>query len=248
VQRSGKNIGGYFGEPINIQNVLGEVAIAAAAKKWERDPSFLAYRREAPSTRNRVYVSTGIHGDEPAGPLAALQLIKDDNWPPDASLWLCPCLNPTGFPLNRRENAQGVDQNRDYRHRESAEVRAHIEWLQKQPCFDLSLCLHEDWESNGFYIYEVNPTNRPSLAVKIMKAVSKVCPVDPSPVIETWDANGGVIRPGLNPEERPRWPEALYLITHNSSFSYTLEAPSDFPMGTRIAALTAAVSTAVNLL
>ena len=247
MQRSGKNIGGYLGEPIDIHNVLERIAVAAAAKNWERDPAFLAYRRETPSARIRVYVSAGIHGDEPGGPLAALQLLEDDCWPVDAALWMCPCLNPTGFPLNRRENAQGIDLNRDYRHLQSAEVRAHIDWLQRQPPFDLALCLHEDWESNGFYVYEVNPASRPSLAEKIIEAVAKVCPIDPSPEIETWSANAGVIRPSLNPADRPKWPEALYLITHKTSLSYTLEAPSDFPLPTRVAALTTAVKTAISL-
>ena len=247
MQRSGKNIGGYFGEPINIREVLEEMALAAAGKNWERDPAFLAYRREVPSSRVRVYISAGIHGDEPAGPLAALQLLQDDSWPGDTSLWMCPCLNPTGFPLNRRENALGVDLNRDYRHLQSAEVRAHIDWLQRQPPFDLTLCLHEDWESNGFYVYEVNPSGRPSLAGKIIEAVGKVCPIETSPVIEKWAASAGVIRPQLNPSDRPQWPEALYLMTHNSSLGYTLEAPSDFLLSTRIEGLVTAVRTAVSL-
>ncbi len=249
MERSGKNIGGYFGEPIDIQSVLGKIALAAAGKKWERDPDFLAYRRGAKSPRIRVYISTGIHGDEPAGPLAALQLLQEDSFPADAALWMCPCLNPTGFLLNRRENAQGIDLNRDYRHLQSAEVRAHIDWLQRQSSFDLTICMHEDWESAGFYIYEVNPTDRPSLADKIVEAVAKVCPIDPSLEIETWSASGGVIRPRLNPMERPQWPEALYLITtHKTSLGYTLEAPSDFPLPTRVAALTTAVKTAISLL
>jgi predicted deacylase len=248
VQRLGKNVGGYFGEPINIREVLEKIAAAAAAKNWERDPTFLAYRRGSPSARIRIYVSTGIHGDEPAGPLAALQLLLDDVWPDDAAVWLCPCLNPTGFPLNRRENADGVDLNRDYRHLQTAEVRAHIDWLGRQPSFDLTLCLHEDWESNGFYIYEVNPTGRASLAEKIVEAVAKVCPIDTSPEIEKWAATAGVIRPQFNPSDRPQWPEALYLITHNSTLGYTMEAPSDFPLATRVAALVTAVQTSASLL
>ena len=248
MERFGKNIGGYHGEPIDIDNVLEKIARAAANKGWVRDATFLAYTREAKSVRNRVYISTGIHGDEPGGPLAALQLVEDDAWPSDSSIWLCPCLNPTGFPLNRRENFQGIDLNRDYRHLQTAEVRAHTEWLQKQPRFDLSVCLHEDWEANGFYVYELNLTNRPSLAEKIIESVAKVCPIDPSPVIETWAASAGVIRPQLNPLERPQWPEAVYLITHKVPMSYTMEAPSDFPLPTRVAALVAAVKTAVSLL
>ncbi len=114
-----------------------------------------------------------MHGDEPAGPLAVLRLLQEDDWPGDAAIWLCPCLNPTGFPLNRRENASGIDLNRDYRHLQSAEVRAHVAWLERQPRFDLALCLHEDWESNGFYLYELNPENRPSFAEKILEAAAK---------------------------------------------------------------------------
>ncbi|HEY3857148.1 MAG TPA: M14 family metallocarboxypeptidase [Verrucomicrobiae bacterium] len=247
MQRLGKNVGGYFGEPIDIRDVLEKIDIAAKAKNWQRDPSFLAYLRAPVSPRVKVYVSTGIHGDEPAGPLAALQLLLDDAWPADAALWLCPCLNPTGFPLNRRENADGVDLNRDYRHLKTREVRAHTEWLARQPSFDLTLCMHEDWESNGFYMYEVNPTGRPSLAEKIVEAVAKVCPIDTSALIEDWAASAGVIRPEINPSERPNWPEALYLITHKSTMSYTLEAPSDFSLQTRVEALATGVKMALSL-
>jgi murein tripeptide amidase MpaA len=154
--RLGKNVGGYFGERLDIEKVLREIDAALLAGGWKRDASFLAYRREVAEPRKKIYISTGIHGDEPAGPLAALQLAKENQWPADVSLWLCPCLNLTGFPLNRRENANGVDLNRDYRHLETEEIRAHTRWLAEQPNFDVTVCLHEDWESQGFYLYEVN--------------------------------------------------------------------------------------------
>jgi murein peptide amidase A len=241
VQRLGQNIGGYRGDTIDIHRVLQQIEQAVAGKNWVRDVDFLAWRRPSSHARVHVYISTGIHGDEPAGPLAALHLLQEDRWPDDAAIWLCPCLNPTGFPINRRESAVGLDLNRDYRHLQSPEVRAHVDWLQRQPRFDVSLCLHEDWESNGFYIYELNPDQRPSLAEKILEAVAQVCPVDTSPLIENWPAQNGVIRPQFNPEDRPQWPEAIYLITHKTRQSYTLEAPSDFPLPARVAALAAAV-------
>jgi protein MpaA len=241
VQRLGKNVGRYLGETIDIQLVLQQIGLAAIAKNWLREADFLAFRRVSPQPRANVYISTGIHGDEPAGPLAALKLVEEDLWPKDISIWLCPCLNPTGFPLNSRESASGIDLNRDYRHFQSAEVRAHVDWLQRQPRFDVTLCLHEDWESNGFYLYEVNPDNRPSFAEKITAAVAQVCPVDMSPVIEDWPAQNGVIRPNLNPNDRPKWPEALYLVTNKTRQSYTMEAPSDFPLPVRVSALTAGV-------
>jgi predicted deacylase len=250
VQRLGKNRGGYRGETIEIQKILREIGQAASENNWTLDPGGLtACRRAAPSPRRRVYISAGIHGDEPAGPLALLQLLRENHWPGDAALWLCPCLNPSGFSLNRRENSAGIDLNRDYRHGQSAEVRAHLEWLRQQPDFDLVLCLHEDWESLGFYLYETNPDHRPSLAESIMDAVAAVCPVDPSPVIEDRPARNGIIRPVFNPMDRPQWPESVYLVSQNKTrLSYTFEAPSDFPLPVRIAALTTAVRAALESL
>jgi protein MpaA len=260
VERLAKNIGGYRGETIDIAKVLRDIAQAVAGKNWARDivplPSgtaaqpldFIAYRRLTKSARNRVYLSTGIHGDEPAGPLAALQLLQEDRWPADTAIWLCPCLNPTGFPLNRRENFRGIDLNRDYRHFKSEEARAHVDWLQRQPRFDITLCMHEDWESRGFYVYEVNPDQRPSLAGKIVEAVAKVCPIESARRIDNWPAENGVIRPNVNLAERPQWPEALYLITQKTRLGYTLEAPSDFPMPARVAALVAGVRAVLDSL
>jgi murein tripeptide amidase MpaA len=62
------------------------------------------------------------------------------------AVWfLCPLLNPVGLAHGTRENAGGLDLNRDYLHPASTEVRAHTAWLQRQPRFDLALILHEDW-------------------------------------------------------------------------------------------------------
>ena len=252
MQRSGKNIGGYRGEPINIQKVLLSIEQEISNKHWASDRvrlasesashpvDFLAFRRALATAKNRIYLSTGIHGDEPAGPLAVLQLLQEDRWPLDTAVWLCPCLNLTGFPLNRRENYEGIDLNRDYRQPKSEEIRTHIDWLAQQPSFDVALCLHEDWEAPGFYIYELNPDNRLSFANKIIERVGEVCPIDTASIIENWPAQGGVIRPSSNPNERPQWPEAIYLISNKTRLSYTLEAPSDFPLPVRVAALVAA--------
>ncbi len=248
VQRLGKNKGGYRGEIIDIQQVLRDDLEAARQFGWQIEEipvsdslDLLAFRRVARAPRKKLYISAGIHGDEPAGPLAVRQLLRENDWPDHADLWICPCLNPTGFPLNRRENAGGIDLNRDYRHLRSAEIRAHVAWLNQQPRFDLALCLHEDWESQGFYVYEVNPDHEPSLGEKLMQAVSRICPIDLSAVIEDRPAQGGIIRPDTDPAIRPQWPETLYLVTNKTRHSYTLEAPSDFPLPTRVAALATAV-------
>ena len=258
VRKLGQNHGAYHGETIDIRVVLRDLASAAAAHGWTSETyheqagfAWLALRRSPLSTINqqpstRIYLSAGIHGDEPAAPLAALRLIRENRWPAHAEIVLLPCLNPLGYTLNRRGNADGVDLNRDYRHPQAAETRAHLAWLARQGRFDCYLCLHEDWESHGFYLYEQNPEGRPSFAENIIAAVRPVCPIDESENIEGRPARGGIIRPVLNPLERPDWPEAFYLISHHSRQGYTLEAPSDFPLPTRVAALVAAVQAVVE--
>lgn len=204
------------------------------------------HRPSGRSGAKRLYLSTGIHGDEPAGPLAAARLLQENDWP-DADLWLLPCLNPDGLRSGTRGNASGIDLNRDYRHFHSPEVRGHVAWMETQPAFDLTLLLHEDWESHGFYTYEVNRSDHRSLAPDIIAAVRLVCPVDESPLIDGREiSEPGIIRPILTPEERPEWPEALWLITHRCPISYTLEAPSDWPMEIRVGALTSAVRAALR--
>jgi murein peptide amidase A len=259
-QPQGKNHGGYRGETIDIDAVLADDITAAQESGWglesilagpNHDLIGLTRRSEVSgsggASRNlRLYLSTGIHGDEPAGPLAARQLLQEDLWPDHVDLWLCPCLNPAGFKLNRRENAHGVDLNRDYRDPQTPETLAHSAWLHRQPPFDLCLCLHEDWEARGFYLYELNPDRRPSLAEAIVAGVGPICPIDPSEVIDGRPARQGIIRPEINPQARPLWPEALFLLTQKTRLSYTLEAPSDFPRAVRVAALVAAVRAALR--
>jgi murein peptide amidase A len=256
MQRLGKNLGGYFGERIDIVSILRDIESAAREHGWRFDIfhstenfNWIVLRREPrkfAASPFCIYISAGIHGDEPASPLAALRLLRENQWPQHAEIFFCPCLNPPGFAANTRTNAEGIDLNRDYLHFESAEIRAHVAWLEKLPRFDLSLCLHEDWESHGFYVYELNPENRPSIAEAIVAGVQKVCPIDLNEIIEGRPASGGIIRPDLDPRLRPQWPEALWLISHKTRMSYTLEAPSDFSLGTRVDALVAGVTAALK--
>jgi murein peptide amidase A len=254
IQRLGKNTGRYCGECIDIDACRGDVKRAAHAHGWLIEtlpcpggPELFALKRLVPKATTRIYISTGIHGDEPAGPLAIRQLLQENVWPDCADLWLVPCLNPTGFPLNTRECAAGIDLNRDYRHLRTPEIRAHVAWLEKQPLFDISFCVHEDWEAQGFYLYELNPDRMASVAEPIVAAVREVCPIDHSTLIDGRPAVDGIIRPNFDPASRPEWAEAFYLITSKTRLSYTLESPSDFALSVRVKALATAVQTGIKL-
>ena len=257
MQRLLLNTGGYHGERIEPEATLSACLTAAERHGWHvgelpagahRLP--VLHRPAAAPGARRIYLSAGIHGDEPAGPLAAQRLLEDNRWP-DAEVWLLPCLNPDGLRANTRGNADGLDINRDYRHRRTAEARGHVAWLERQPAFDLTLLLHEDWESHGFYCYELNPDGRPSLAPAMIEAVRGVCPIDASEVIDGRPASApGILRPQewpeFRPEDRPEWPEALWLGVHKTRLNYTLEAPSDWPLAVRVNALVAAVRAAME--
>jgi len=208
----------------------------------------IALTKRTPGPRPRIYLSAGIHGDEPAPPLALLQLLERSFFDQRAVWFLCPLLNPTGFLRGTRENTDGLDLNRDYRRPQSAEISAHLRWLATQPTFDLGLCLHEDWEATGTYLYELNPQQRPSLAEPIIAAIAKNHRIDPATVIDDRPAQGGIIRPNVDPAARELWPEAIYLSAHHTALNYTIETPSGHPLAERIAAQCLAVETAISRL
>ncbi|MFM1851550.1 MAG: hypothetical protein RIS54_1234 [Verrucomicrobiota bacterium] len=208
-----------------------------------------AWTKRAPGPRPRIYVSSGMHGDEPAPTLAVLALMRAGFFDDRATWFVCPVLNPVGLERGTRENGEPRDLNRDYRHCLSHEVRAHTAWLQRQPLFDLTLCLHEDWESHGFYLYELNPTARPKLADAMIAAVRALMPIEVAEVIDGRPADApGIIRPVADPLLRDQWPEAIYLRNAHTTLSYTLETPSALPLGIRVAAQQAAVQIAIKRL
>ncbi len=252
-QALGKNHGGYCGETIDIDDVLASLVAEARARDWgveslpvDPELNLIALHRQPKTVSRRFYLSTGVHGDEPAGPLAVQRMIEEDLFPDDAECWVLPCLNPTGFALNRRETAAGIDLNRDYQNPQSGEVQTQVRWLENKGRFDCAVCLHEDWEAKGFYLYAVNPKNIPCVSEAIVDAVRPVFPIDRSAEIEGFPACDGIIRPPVNPLGPSIWPETLYLTKHHTDLGYTLESSSDFPLANRVDALVLAVRALMN--
>jgi protein MpaA len=255
VKRLGINKGRYHGEGIAVAEYLRDFHAAALARGWTAEKfatiagyELYGYRRGAQNAKGAIYLSSGMHGDEPAGPIALRQLVEEDRWPADQNFILCPCINPTGLQAVTRENSDGIDLNRDYRHPSAKEVCAHIAWLITLPPLDLTLLLHEDWEADGYYVYEVNPCGAPPIGPTIIEAVREMCPIQTSGKIDgMWDCESGIIHPHIKPEDRPLWAEALYLIVNKSKHGLTLEAPSDFPLPFRVQAHVRAIHAALNI-
>nr|WP_226895321.1 M14 family metallocarboxypeptidase [Luteolibacter marinus] len=193
------------------------------------------------------YLSAGMHGDEPAGPLAALELLRRGEFD-SGPWWLCPLLNPTGVAAGTRDNAEGIDLNRDYWNRRTSEVRVHAEWLESLPCPRLFLSLHEDWESSGFYFYEINlGDDRPDRAAAILDSVSPWFPPEPESLIDGHDIRGpGWIYHAAEADLPADWPEAIFLAKRGCPLSFTYETPSALDIGARVEAHVAAVKAALE--
>jgi len=249
-------IRGYLGRTFHVGRYLGAVQLAAQREDFvvehlygSGDYPILALTRRCLSPRANLYVSSGIHGDEPAGPLALLRMLRKGTLPRDISLTMLPLLNPRRMAGNRRETPEGVDVNRDYRRLSSPEAAAHVHWLKERPrSFDLCLFLHEDWEARGYYLYELNPDREQSLAPEMLEAVRGAIGVDDSPEIDGHRALNGLIRPQDTGHRLPEnvYPEARYLLEGWTRHSYTMEAPSNMPLARRIAAHERAVLAAAE--
>lgn len=221
-----------------LETVLAETAVGPLAV-WQR-----------PASEPRIYLSAGIHGDEPAGPLALLELMREGFFVPEVQWALCPALNPAGLAAGRRENAEGIDLNRDYWLRSTPEVIAHAAWLEAAGPPDLFLSLHEDWEASGFYFYEINlGVDEPCRAEEIIEAVRPWFPPDPGHEIDGHSPRGpGWIFHAAEADVPEGWPEAIFLAKHGCPLSFTFETPSHAKLASRVAAQRAAIRAACRSL
>lgn len=196
----------------------------------------------------RIYLSAGIHGDEPAGPLAVMRLMESGFFRSSIHWLLCPALNPDGLAAGSRFNGVGHDLNRDYWSRLTPEVRAHAAWLEAMPAPDLFISLHEDWETKGFYLYEINlGVDVPERAHAILDAAqpwfSPQSGVDIDGHVPRAD---GWIYHEAEADEPEGWPEAIFLAKRGCPLSFTLETPSHARLDHRVSAQVAAVRAAVD--
>jgi hypothetical protein len=207
----------------------------------------MAWERHAAGPR--VYLSAGIHGDEPAGPLALLELMSSGFFSPEIHWSLCPALNPTGLAAAARDNAEGFDLNRDYRLRNTLEVAAHADWLSRREVPRIFLSLHEDWEASGFYLYEINlGEDAPHRTRGILDSVKPWFPLEAGPDIDGHlPREAGWIFHAAEADVPEGWPEAIHLAKLGCPLSFTFETPSHAGLATRVAAHCAAVRAALQL-
>jgi murein peptide amidase A len=120
-----------------------------------------------------VALASGTHGDEPAAPWALLSIVRDGLLDPRFAYRIWPCVNPSGYAAGTRCNAEGEDINRSFRSAGSTPEARAIITANRDRRFVLSLDLHEDCDSEGFYCYE--PKTQPGglLGPSVVEAVAE---------------------------------------------------------------------------
>ena len=109
--------------------------------------------------------------------------------------------------------------------------------------------LHEDVDTQGYYLYEL-VTGPPFVGERVVRAVSKVLPINRGKVIDGSPATGsGLIRRVADVtvlKRRQRWPMAYHLFLTCTNHILGSETPVHFPLAQRAAAHGAAIRAALQ--
>lgn len=181
----------------------------------------------------RFYASAAIHGDEPAGASGLLAWAEENTaLLRRLPVAFFPILNPAGLALNTRVDHRQIDLNRRFHDASHPHIKAWWKCISEMT-FSTGVCLHEDYDAQGIYCYELYRNPRLCIAETAMQACETVIPRDPRPVIEGRPAKNAVIRRKKVPD-MPGLPEAIALFMHNTRNTLTFETPSEFSLADRV--------------
>jgi len=149
-------------------------------------PLYYIIVKGKPGSQN-VFLSAGVHGDEPAGVYALLEFLEKhaSNYLDDFSFVAFPCINPGGFEKAIRMNNNGVNLNQNFASRKpEPEVKIIKNFLaEHNERYVFSFDFHEDdiytvveqfpVEDNprGFYLYEISKNKKEMFGDDILKII-----------------------------------------------------------------------------
>ena len=197
----------------------------------------------------RVLISAGMHGDEPSGIETICTFLESKVYKSYLNQWdfiILPCINPYGFEHDTRENQDNKDLNRLFK-LDSPPLEVKLtQSIFEQLNFNLTLELHEDSDSQGYYLFQ--KSNKPlgvGFGHKINESVREIIPINLNQKIDGMPAEKGLIHRIKNIDEMEWWPMAGYSLAMRSDHCFTLETPTQLSMPTRVNAHLAAVEKAL---
>ena len=192
-----------------------------------------------------TYLSTGVHGDEVAAVCgllswaeARVSLLRK------GSFLILPCVNPVGLSLNTRLDHRGLDINRRFHLKDDAICGPWHQLVDGRRML-AGICLHEDYDAEGAYVYELN-TGTEVIGHDLLAACADVMPPDARRNIDGKRADRGVIRRRRFPKDLPGLPEAIVLHQIGCPVTFTFETPSEFSLDARIGAQHRFIDAAVD--
>jgi protein MpaA len=196
----------------------------------------------------QIYLSAGIHGDESGGTEGLVTWAERNiETLRCISCLVFPCLNPWGLVNNSRFDEAGRDLNRRF-DRSRGAVPTAVRSIIRGHRFEVALMLHEDFDGEGIYIYEVQDV-KPFWGEVLLGATSRSrLPIDPRAKIDSRRARNGVVRRPMTEKLIALAPEAIYLHQHHSRRTFTFETPSEFSLIDRVESQVALVNACVGMM
>jgi len=204
--------------------------------------SLLRYTFRGPNSSDpiRIGIFAGIHGDEPAGALAAVRFLSEIARQADFAenflLRVYPLCNPTGYEDNTRHSRRGKDLNREF-WKSSAEPEIEIlEHELRTQQFNGIIQLHADDTSDGIYGFVRGHTLTENLLRPALAEAGKILPRNVNATIDGFAARDGIIYHSY---------EGILAAPMQSEppFEIIFETPHLAPMELQVQALVVAVRT-----
>ena len=198
--------------------------------------------------RRKALISAGIHGDEPGGVETICNFLENNRFEKFSDEWeltFLPCINPYGYEYDSRENQDGKDLNRLFKHKEPPIEVTFVKSIL-EGSYELTIELHEDFMSPGYYLYQsgTNPEDDP-LGQEILQQVKDIMPINLNDEIDGRSAKAGImIKEDFSAMDW--WPMALYALSKGTRRCLTLETATKYSMDIRVEAHLKAIDTALN--
>jgi protein MpaA len=150
----------------------------------------------------RLGLFATIHGDEPQGASALVELAKAARVRPELfrgyEIQLYPLCNPTGYEDGTRYSRRGEDLNRQFWRGSSEPEVAILEREIAARSFHGIVSLHADDTSDGVYGFVRGATISRELLAPALAAAARHLPVNRTPVIDGFRAHDGIIDEGYD--------------------------------------------------
>ena len=182
----------------------------------------------------RIGIFAGIHGDEPAGPLAIARflglLAREPALAEGYFIDAYPLCNPSGITNGTRHNAAGVDLNREFwRGSPHWEVQVMERELRERH-FSGLIQLHADDTSDGIYGFVRGHTLSEHLLKPALAEAGRILPRNVNAQIDGFAAKDGIIYDSYKgilaapPEIDPVPFELIFETPHHAPMEKQVEA------------------------